>query len=119
MRGPTLAIATAIVLAVCAPVAEAADQDQQVLNQRAQEAKRKLQAADGGGAGAQRQKLMREHMSAMQEIMNRMRGMRPHGAMTPVEQQEWMIEHQKLMDQLIGQLMDEHHLLMEGCRVAP
>jgi hypothetical protein len=58
-------------------------------------------------------------MSAMQEIMNRMRGMRPHGAMTPVEQQEWMIEHQKLMDQLIGQLMDEHHLLMEGCRVAP
>jgi hypothetical protein len=118
MRGPTLAIATAIVLAVCAPVAEAADQDQQVLNQRAQEAKRKLHAAEAA-QGAQRQKLMREHMSAMQEIMNRMRGMRPHGAMTPVQQQEWMIEHQKLMDQLLGQLMDEHHLLMEGCRVAP
>jgi hypothetical protein len=118
MRGPTLVIATAIVLAVCAPVAGAADQDQQVLNQRTQEAKRKLQAAEAA-QGAQRQKLMREHMSAMQEIMNRMRGMRPHGAMTPVEQQEWMIEHQKLMDQLLGQLMDEHHLLMEGCRVAP
>jgi hypothetical protein len=118
MRGSTLVIATAIVLAVCAPIAAAADQDQQVLNQRAQEAKRKLQAAEAA-QGAQRQKLMKEHMSAMQEIMSRMRGMRPHGAMTPVEQQEWMIEHQKLMDQLMEQLMDEHHLLMKECRVAP
>ena len=117
MRGSALVIATAIVLALCAPVAAAADQDQRLLQQRTQEAKRKLQAADAA-QGAQRQKLMREHMSAMQEIMNRMRGMRPHGAMTPVQQQEWMIEHQKLMDQLLGQLMDEHHLLMEGCGVA-
>jgi len=64
MRGPTLVIATAIVLAVCAPVAGAADQNQQLLNQRALEAKRKLQAAEAAH-GAQRQKLMKEHMSAM------------------------------------------------------
>jgi len=118
MRGPTLVIATAIVLAVCAPAAGAPDQNQQLLNQRAQEAKRKLQAAQAA-QGAQRQKLMREHMSAMQEIMDRMRGMKPHGAMTPEQQQEWMIEHQRLMDQLMGQLMDEHHLLMKECRETP
>ena len=41
MRGPTLVIATAIVLAVCAPAAGAPDQSQELLNQRAQRLKNK------------------------------------------------------------------------------
>jgi hypothetical protein len=118
MRTQTLLVTGALVLAVCARGAAPADHDQQLLGQRAQEAKGKLQAAQAA-QGAQRHKLLREHMDAMQDIMNRMRGMRPHGAMTPVQQQEWMIEHQALMDQLLGQLMDEHHLLMKECHVTP
>jgi hypothetical protein len=34
--------------------------------------------------------------------------------MTAQEQKEWMDEHQKLMEQMMGQMMTEHHILMQG-----
>ena len=49
----------------------------------------------------------------MQKTMGEMQTMKPRDNMTPQEQKEWMGEHQKLMDRMVGQMMDEHHLMMQ------
>ena len=46
------------------------------------------------------------------EIMEKMRTMKPKAGMTVKQQEEWIAEHQKLMEQVMGQMMEEHHLLM-------
>ena len=91
----------------------APDESQKQIIQRVQEAKQKLAAAQAA-TGAQRQKLMDEHMKLMQTVMTQMRTAKPGGGMTPQQMREWIDEHMKLMDQLMGQMMDEHHMLMQG-----
>jgi hypothetical protein len=59
------------------------------------------------------QKMMSEHMSMMQKTMGQMQTMKPRDNMMPQEQKEWIAEHQKLMDMMTGQMMDEHHLMMQ------
>ena len=49
----------------------------------------------------------------MQNTMGKMVAMKPGADMTPVQQKEWIAEHQKLMDMMMGQMMDEHHLMMQ------
>jgi uncharacterized protein YicC (UPF0701 family) len=88
------------------------DAAQQQLIQRAQEAKKKLAAAQAA-KGVERQKLMQEHMKMMGETMGKMRDMKPKAGMTPKERDEWMAEHQKLMDEMMGQMMQEHHMMMQ------
>lgn len=109
---------TVIVAVMCAalalPLAASAGIDpmqQQVIKQ-AQQAKQKLAAAEKA-KGAERQKLMQEHMTMMQETMGKMRGMKPKAGMTMPERDEWMAEHQKLMDEMMGQMMQEHHMMMQ------
>jgi len=34
--------------------------------------------------------------------------------MTMQEHEDWIKEHQKLMDQVLGQMMEEHHMLMSS-----
>ena len=63
--------------------------------------------------GAERDKLMQEHMNEMQETMGKIQSMKPRDGMTPPEQKEWMEEHQKLMQQMMGQMMTEHHIMMQ------
>jgi hypothetical protein len=36
--------------------------------------------------------------------------------MTAQQQKEWIDEHQKLMQAMMDQMMDEHHLMMQGCK---
>lgn len=90
----------------------AQDENQRAMTQRIQQAKQKLAAAQAA-QGAERQKMMSEHMSMMQKTMGEMQTMKPRDNMTPQEQKEWMGEHQKLMDRMVGQMMDEHHLMMQ------
>ena len=52
-------------------------------------------------------------MNMMQETMGKMQATKPRAGMTPKEQEEWMEEHQKLMQQMMGQMMEEHHVLMQ------
>ena len=53
----------------------------------------------------------------MQKTMGQMQAMKPGANMTPTEQKEWIAEHQKLMELMMGQMMDEHHLVMQmGCK---
>lgn len=88
------------------------DANQQQLIQRMQESKMKLKAAEAA-QGAERQKLMEQHMKMMAETMEKMRNMTPRKGMTMQEHEEWMGEHQKLMQQVMEQMMDEHHTLIQ------
>ena len=91
----------------------APDETQKQLIQRAQEAKKKLAAAQAA-SGPERQKMMQEHMKMMQAMMAQTRKAKPRAGMTPEQMREWMDEHLKLMDQMMGQMMDEHHMMMQG-----
>lgn len=102
-------LALALPLAAFAPP----DENQKQMIQRVQESKQKLVAAQAA-SGAQRQKMMQEHMKLMQEVMAQMRTAKPREGMTPQQMREWMDEHMKLMDQMMGQMMDEHHMMMQG-----
>ena len=91
----------------------AQDESQRQITQRLQEQKVKLAAAEKA-QGAERDKLMQEHMKMMQETMVKMQTMKPRDGMSLQEQKEWIAEHQKLMDQMMGQMMAEHHMVMQG-----
>ena len=108
-------VATAALLLFAAvPLASFAGQDegQRQITQRMQEQKMKLAAAEKA-QGAERDKLMQEHMKMMQETMSKMQAMKPREGMTPQEQKEWIEEHQKLMQQMMDQMMAEHHMVMQ------
>lgn len=87
------------------------DENQRQLIQRVQEQKAQLKAVEAA-KGAERQKLMDQHMKVTMDIVGKMRAMKPKAGMTMKQQEEWIAEHQKLMEQVMGQMMDEHHLLM-------
>jgi len=90
----------------------APDETQRQMIQRAQEAKKKLAAAEAA-TGAQRQKMLEEHMAMMQTMMVQMQKAKPRGGMSLEQTREWMDEHMKLMDVLLGQMMEEHHMMMQ------
>lgn len=105
--------AALIAIAVSLPALAAQDEAQRLVTQRLQEQKLKLAAAEKA-QGAERERLMQEHMKMMQETMGRMQAMKPHEGMTPQEQNEWIAEHQKLMQQMMDQMMTGHHMMMQG-----
>lgn len=80
--------------------------------QRIMEAKQKLQQAEAA-KGAERQKLMDERMKMMNETMGKMQAMKPKAGMSMQEHEEWITQHQKLMEDMMGQMMEEHHMLMK------
>ncbi len=84
---------------------------QQQINQRLIQSQQKLKEAEAA-KGAERQKLMEEHMKIMRETMTKMQAMKPKAGMTMQEHEDWINEHQKLMEQVMGQLMEEHHMLI-------
>jgi hypothetical protein len=88
------------------------DEAQRQMIQRVMAAKQKLQQAEAA-KGEQRKALMAEHMSMMKETMDKMAAMKPKAGMSMKEHEEWIDEHQKLMQQMMDQMMGEHHLMME------
>jgi uncharacterized protein YicC (UPF0701 family) len=91
----------------------APDETQKALIQKAQEAKKKLAAAQAA-QGAERQKMMQEHMKMMQDMMAQMQKAKPRAGMSPEQMREWIDEHLKLMNEMMGQMMGEHHMMMQG-----
>ena len=91
----------------------APDETQKALIQKAQEAKKKLTAAQAA-QGAERQKMMQEHMKMMQDMMAQMQKAKPRGGMPPEQMREWIDEHLKLMNEMMSQMMGEHHMMMQG-----
>lgn len=102
-----------VVFALPIPGMAGPDAAQQALIQKAQDAKKKLAAAQAA-SGAERQKMMQEHMKMMQDMMAQMQRAKPGGGMSPQQMSEWVDEHMKLMQEMMGQMMDEHHMMMQG-----
>ena len=110
-----LLIAALAGLALALPLSGMAgpDEAQKQMIQRAQEAKKKLTAAQAA-SGAERQKMMQEHMKMMQDMMAQMQKAKPRGGMKPEEMREWIDEHLKLMQEMMSQMMGEQQMMMQG-----
>ncbi len=87
------------------------DENQRMIQQQVIQAKQKLQQAKAA-KGVERQGLMEEHMKMMRETLGKMRAMKPKAGMSMQEHEDWISQHQDLMEDLLGQMMEEHHLLM-------
>jgi len=111
MKRMLIALVTGLALAMPLFGTAAPDEAQKQLIQRAQDAKKKLSAAQAA-AGAERQQTMQEHMKMMQDMMAQMQKAKPAGGMSPQQMREWIDEHMKLMQEMMGQMMDEHHMMM-------
>lgn len=112
MRKLFIAALAGAVLALPLVSVSAPDEAQKQLIQKAQEAKKKLEAAQAA-KGAERQKMMQEHMKMMQEMMAQMQKAKPRAGMTPDQMREWIDEHMKLMNEMMSQMMSEHHMMMQ------
>jgi hypothetical protein len=88
------------------------DAAQQQLIQQTQQAKMKMQEAERAKE-AERVKLLGEHMKMMEAIIGKMNAMKPRPSMSMKEHEEWIAENQKLMETVMGQMMQEHHMLMK------
>ncbi len=113
MKTLLAAMITGLLLALPPAGLAAPDEAQKALIQKAQEAKKKLAAAQAA-QGAERQKMMQEHMGMMQEMMAQMQKAKPRGGMSPEQMREWIDEHLKLMNEMMSQMMGEHHMMMQG-----
>ena len=89
------------------------DFQQQKLIIQVLQAKQKLQQAQAT-KGAEQQKLMGEHMQMLHEDMKACREMKPKAGMTESERDAWFTEHQKIMDDMMSQMMDEHKMKMSS-----
>ncbi len=85
-------------------------QQQQIIRQMAQ-TKQKLQQAEAAKA-EERQKFLDEHQQMLHDNMSKCREMKPKANMAEKERDEWYAEHQKIMDEIMNQMMEEHHLQM-------
>lgn len=83
------------------------DAFQEKLIQNVQLTKQKLEEAKAS-KGAEQQKLLSEHAQMLHDNMVACREMKPKAGMTETERDEWFAEHQKIMDALMGQMMEEH-----------
>jgi uncharacterized protein (UPF0305 family) len=117
MKRMILAALAGLTLALPAAGFSAPDEAQKALIQRTQVAKQKLAAARTA-SDTERQKMMREHMKMMDDIMAQMRKAEPSAGMKPEQMREWIDEHMKLMSEMMGQMMDEHHMMMQGIAAA-
>ncbi|MFN0299752.1 MAG: hypothetical protein ACKVQU_05285 [Burkholderiales bacterium] len=113
MKRTLIAVVTGFAIAMPLLATAAPDEAQKQLIQRAQEAKKKLAAAQAA-AGAERQKMMQEHMTMMRDMTAQMQKAKPGDTMSPPQMREWIDEHLKLMQEMMGQMMDEHHMMMQG-----
>ncbi len=107
------AIIAAFVLVLPFAGLAASDEAQKQLIQRAQEAKKKLNAAQAA-SGPERQKMMQEHMKMMQDMMARMQKAKPRAGVSPEQTREWMDEQMKLMQEMMGQMMGGQQMMMQG-----
>lgn len=89
------------------------DESQRMMTQQVMQAKQKLAAAEAA-TGAERQKMMQEHMALMEQVLTQMQKAKPGAQMTPEQMRDWIDEHMKLMNEMMGQMMQEHHMMMQG-----
>lgn len=89
------------------------DSMQQDLMRKVQASQQKLKLAQAAN-GAEQQKLMGEHMQMLHDDMKACREMKPKAGMTESERDAWFTEHQKVMDDMMSQMMEEHKMKMSS-----
>jgi len=88
------------------------DSFQRDMIQRVQQAKQKLQQAKAA-KGDEHKKLMAEHMQMMKEDMGKCRTMKPKEGLSEKEREEWYIEHNKIMQEIMDQMMQENQMMQK------
>ncbi|MBC7787217.1 MAG: hypothetical protein H7Z18_07185 [Methylophilaceae bacterium] len=89
------------------------DSMQQDLMRKVQASQQKLKQAQAAN-GTEQQKLMGEHMQMLHEDMKACREMKPKVGMTESERDAWYAEHQKIMDDMMSQMMEDHKMKMSS-----
>ena len=117
MKTPILHTLVATALIACLGFAATSalagpDFFQQQSIQQLMKAKQKQKEAEAA-KGPERQKLMGEHMQMLHETMQKCAAMKPKADMSTKERDEWYVEHQKLMDQMMEQMMQDHRMMMD------
>lgn len=112
----TLLIASLGVLSTSALAGQ--DETHRQFIQQAIKAKQKLKEAEAAKA-AERAWLMNEHLKMMKGILADMRKLKPGDGMSAKDHEEWIENHQSLMEELMAQMMEEHHLLMGMGKMQP
>ncbi|WP_342114542.1 hypothetical protein [Pseudoduganella sp. OTU4001] len=91
------------------------DESMRVAQRMAAAAKQKLAAAEAA-KGAEQRDLMAQHMKMMEDAINQMRSMKPPKEMSMQEHEQWIAEHQALMQQMMEQMLSEHRMMKDACR---
>ena len=107
------ALAAGLVLAASTVAGAAPYEDYKVQIQRAQDAKRKVVAADALQANEDRA-AMQEHMRLMQEMNEQMQQVRQLDKLTPEQMRNWITQHAQLMEKMHQQMMRENHRRQGG-----
>lgn len=89
------------------------DLQQQGLIMQVLQAKQKLQQAEAA-KGTEQQKLSGEHMQMLHDDMKACREMKPKAGMTEKERDVWFAEHQKIMDDMMTQMMEAQKVKMSS-----
>ena len=97
--------------AATSAIAHDPDFEQQRLMIQVLQAKQKLQQAEAA-KGTEQQKLMGEHMQMLHDDMKACREMKPKAGMTEKERDAWFAEHQKIMDDMMTQMMEAQKVKM-------
>ncbi|MFZ0256544.1 MAG: hypothetical protein WAN46_13090 [Gammaproteobacteria bacterium] len=114
MKRSHLALATFLSAAIALPSTVLAPPPPYLdrLHKKSDEARKKLHEAEQA-QGLERQKLMQEHLEMMSSIMQKMRDTKPTKEMTMQEHEALIAAQREILEQLLGQMMKEHHLLLE------
>lgn len=88
------------------------DERQRQLSQRIIKAKQIQQEAQST-KGVERRKILNKHMKLMHENMELCRTLKPSLDLTEKERDEWFREQQKIMDQLMDQMIFDYRLVAE------
>jgi hypothetical protein len=112
VRKITLVIVALAMMMLVTPqsVFAGVDPAQEQLRARIAIAKQVQEKAEKAKAQEQ-QKLLQEHMKMMQDNMQAMQAMKAKPGMTMQEHEEWIAEHQKLMDEMLGQMMKDQQMM--------
>jgi hypothetical protein len=114
MQKPTV-VSGSLAIAMSLALSALADPHplQQQLQQQLDAAKATQEAAEGASA-SKRQQLIGQHMQMLQQVMQQMQAVRPQAGVSLQEHNEWITEHQKLMDEALQQMIMDQRLLVQG-----
>lgn len=90
------------------------DEAMRVAQRMAVAAKQKLAAAQAA-KGAEQRDLMAQHMKMLEDAMKQMNSMKPPKEMSMQEHEQWIADHQALMQQMMEQMVSEHQMMKAAC----